>query len=819
MINSKYKWKISNKKEELFREKENNISFKLKPLIKKLLISRGIGSDEKIEKFLNGTEKDMYNPYLIKDMEKAVSRIEKALENEEKVTIYGDYDVDGITSTTVIYSFLKKIGMNVNYYIPNRLNEGYGMNKNAIKKIAQDETDLIITVDTGITARDEVEIIKDLGMEVVITDHHELTGEIPNAVAVVDSKRLDDEYPFRELAGVGVAFKLVKALDEAFRNNKTIKEKYESLDLDVNDYLEFVCLGTISDVVPLVDENRIIVKEGIKRIKNTQNIGLRILLEMTIGDLSNITARDIAFMVVPKLNAAGRIDDAKIGVELFTEDNEERAREIAKELIKKNDERKKCEQKIYDEAVEIIEKDEYFKDERIIVVKNEGWHHGVIGIVASRLAETYFKPIIIFNQENNVLSGSARTMGGVNIFEVIEKARETLNRFGGHEGAAGLSLDVNKFEDFKSIIIKYANENITDDLLIPYIDVDMEISPDEIDLETIEELKLLEPFGAANEEPVFKINAKVVNATLMGKNEDHLRLKVKGLENSFDCVGFYKADLYENIVMEKEFMIIGTLSINEFNGNKKVQMMLNDMKSNMLDQIENKYNKSLYEKYKLENIEELLAADRDMLVNRKCDLKILSDEGEINNFIEKTLEDAKIEKGFINSNVLVVNNKIDLERIISKYENEVSIFYKTVTDMEIENALKNEGKSLIILSNNISKIVDLTKKYTIIYVDSLESYKSVENLDYCIIKDDVVNVFKRLQYLVKINKNAIYIDELMYNLKNQTIFKVLISLEILKELGIIEFSLNENDLINFDINVGIKNPIENSKIYNVTRKV
>ena len=819
MINSKYKWKISNKKEELFKDKENNISFKLKPLTKKLLISRGIDNDEKVEKFINGTEKDMYSPYLIKDMEKAVSRIEKALENEEKVTIYGDYDVDGITSTTVIYSFLKKVGMNVNYYIPNRLNEGYGMNKNAIKKIAQDETDLIITVDTGITARDEVEIIKDLGMEVVITDHHELTGEIPNAVAVVDSKRLDDEYPFRELAGVGVAFKLVKALDEAFRKNKTIKEKYESLDLDVNDYLEFVCLGTISDVVPLVDENRIIVKEGIKRIKNTQNIGLRILLEMTIGDLSNITARDIAFMVVPKLNAAGRIDDAKIGVELFTEDNEERAREIAKELIKKNDERKKCEQKIYDEAVEIIEKDEYFKDERIIVVKNEGWHHGVIGIVASRLAETYFKPIIIFNQENNVLSGSARTMGGVNIFEVIEKARETLNRFGGHEGAAGLSLDVNKFEDFKNIIIKYANENITDDLLIPYIDVDMEISPDEIDLETIEELKLLEPFGAANEEPVFKINAKVVNATLMGKNEDHLRLKVKGLENSFDCVGFYKADLYENIVMEKEFMIIGTLSINEFNGNKKVQMMLNDMKSNMLDQIENKYNKSLYEKYKLENIEELLAADRDMLVNRKCDLKILSDEDEINNFIEKTLDDAKIEKGFINSNVLVVNNKIDLERIISKYENEVSIFYKTVTDMEIENALKNEGKSLIILSNNISKIVDLTKKYTIIYVDSLESYKSVENLDYCIIKDDVVNVFKRLQYLVKINKNAIYIDELMYNLKNQTIFKVLISLEILKELGIIEFSLNENDLINFDINVGIKNPIENSKIYNVTRKV
>ena len=374
------KWKYQETDEKVVSDiaKKNNIS----KLLATVLVNRGITNQRDIEIFLNPTRKDFHDPYLIKDMNIAVDRIIKAINNKEKTIIYGDYDVDGITSITVLKKFLKERGLDVEYYIPNRLNEGYGLNKSAIDEISKKEYTLIITVDCGISAVDEIEYANSLGIETIVTDHHEPMEQLPKAIAVIDNKRKDSEYPFKNLAGVGVVFKLIQAIGMKLNINE--KEYLK--------YLDIVCIGTISDIVPLVDENRVIAKLGLKLVEVTKNLGLRALINSS--EYKVINSNTISFGIAPRINACGRMGFEKEAVKLFLTEDEKEAQEITEKLNKYNRDRQSIEKSIYEEAIQMIEK-ENLKDRNSIILGSDGWHHGVIGIVSSKITDMYFKPSIL----------------------------------------------------------------------------------------------------------------------------------------------------------------------------------------------------------------------------------------------------------------------------------------------------------------------------------------------------------------------------------------------------------------------------------------
>lgn len=390
-----------NKKWECYEEDAKQVEviarkYGISKLLAMILVNRNIVEDEKVNVFLKPTRRDFYNPFLMPDMDKAVDRIIKAIDNNEKIMIFGDYDVDGITSTTVLKKFLIDRGASVSEYIPNRLHEGYGLNKDAIKKIVDDKYDLIITVDCGISGIEEVEYANSLGIETIVTDHHEPGEVLPKAIAVVDAKRKDNTYPFKGLAGVGVVFKLIQAISQ-----KLNLEEKEFLK-----YLDLVCLGTISDIVPLVDENRVITKLGLKLVEVTKNIGLKTLIN--VAGYKTIDSNTISFGIAPRINACGRMGHAKEALNLFFEEDEQKAETIAKKLNEYNSERQEIEQKIFKEAVEQIERENNNKE--VIVLGKENWHHGVIGIVASKITEMYFKPSILICFEEEIGKGSGRSI-------------------------------------------------------------------------------------------------------------------------------------------------------------------------------------------------------------------------------------------------------------------------------------------------------------------------------------------------------------------------------------------------------------------------
>lgn len=391
--------------------------FNINILVAEIIANREIGSDEDIRIFLNPTRKDFHDPFLFNDMEKAVSRILLAIEQKEKVIIYGDYDVDGITSTSVLKKFLEERNLHVGTYIPNRLNEGYGLNKVAIEKIAKDGYKLIITVDCGISGIEEIDYAKEMGIETIVTDHHETLDILPNAIAIIDAKRKDNKYPFRGLAGVGVVFKLIQAL--------SIK-----LGLDEKEYLKYldlVCVGTISDIVPLVDENRVIAKLGLKLIEVTRNIGLKSLIES--ANYKNIDSNTVSFGIAPRINACGRMGHQKEALKLFLTEDRNEAERITKGLNEYNRRRQETEKEIFEEAVQKIELEKN-KDLNSIVLGSENWHHGVIGIVSSKVTEMYFKPSILICFEGEEGKGSGRSIPGFDLHEALGKCNDSLEKYG-----------------------------------------------------------------------------------------------------------------------------------------------------------------------------------------------------------------------------------------------------------------------------------------------------------------------------------------------------------------------------------------------------
>ena len=557
-----------NRKWECYEIDENKVKeltekYQISNILARILTNKGITEKEKIDLFLNPTRKDFHDPFLMPDMEVTVDRILKAIDNNEKIIIYGDYDADGITSVTVLKSFLEERGLVVESYIPNRLDEGYGLNKAAIKKIYDDGFRLMITVDCGISGIDEVEYANSLGIETLITDHHEPAETLPKALAVVDAKRKDNKYPFNQLAGVGVVFKLIQAI--SIKLNLEEKEYLK--------YLDIVCIGTISDIVPLVDENRVIAKLGLKLVEQTRNIGLKALLEV-IG-FKIIDSSAISFGVAPRINACGRMGNEQLALQLFLSKDYNEAKKLAIKLNEYNIERQTIEKKMFDEATQLIEKNE--KDKTCIVVGNEGWHHGIIGIVSSKVTEMYFKPSILICFEGDEGKGSGRSIPGFDLHEALTKSKNYLEKFGGHAMAVGVTLKKSEFENFKKEFEEYAKScNI--DKIVSIINIDSEISLNNVDINSVKSIKMLEPFGEANKTPLFLIkNLKIKSIRALSEGK-HLKLTLKDDQYMIDAIGFNMGELSEKYLLDDKVDVVGNLDINSFNGMESVQLILKDIR-------------------------------------------------------------------------------------------------------------------------------------------------------------------------------------------------------------------------------------------------
>lgn len=537
--------------------------FSIDRLVANILVNRGIVKDEDIRVFLEPTREDFHDSFLLPDMQIAVDRIIKAIEDKEKIMIYGDYDVDGITSISVLRKFLLERGMSVESYIPNRLEEGYGLNKEAINDIANKGYKLMITVDCGISAIEEVEYANGLGITTIITDHHEPLDELPKALAVIDPKRKDSKYPFNQLAGVGVVFKLIQAIGR-------------KINLDEKEYLKYldlVCVGTISDIVPLVDENRVIAKLGLKLVKVTRNLGLKSLIE--VAGYKEIDSNTISFGVAPRVNACGRMGHENEALDLFLSEDINEVRELTNKLNEYNKVRQDTEKAIVKQALEKIE-DNKENEKNAIILGNEGWHHGVIGIVASKITEMYFKPSILLSYENGIAKGSGRSIPGFDLHEALCKCSKCLEKYGGHEMAVGLRLKQENFGKFKEEFEKVAKESKLEEIQ-PIIYIDGVLSASDMNIDLVKQLKQLEPFGEGNKMPLFAYKGLKINSIRALTEGRHLKLTLRDDNLIIDAIGFNMGNLVDEYLIGDKVDIVGVLEINSFNGMENVQINLKDI--------------------------------------------------------------------------------------------------------------------------------------------------------------------------------------------------------------------------------------------------
>lgn len=556
------KWEFYNSDEKLVDEICEK--YNLNKVIGKIIVNRHVVNDEDVRIFITPTRDDFHDPFLFTGMDIAVERIIEAINNKEKILIYGDYDVDGITSTTVLKKYLMDRGIPVDTYIPNRLHEGYGLNKNAIDTIKERNIDLIITVDCGISAIEEVDYAVSLGMDVIVTDHHEVGEKLPNALAVIDAKRKDNTYPFRSLAGVGVVFKLIQALSI----------KLEIKPEEYLKYLDLVCVGTISDIVPLEGENRTIAKLGLMLIKVTRNLGLRELIKSS--GYKEIDSNTISFGVAPRINACGRMGHEEEALKLFLAEDLESATKITKELNEYNTLRQSTEKAIYEEAVQEIDRN-HLDEKNSIVLGGKGWHHGVIGIVSSKVTDKYYKPSILLSFEDDIAKGSGRSVPGFDLYEGLTKCEDLLEKYGGHSMAVGLTLKKENLEKFKERFEQIAKEkNIKE--LVPIIYIDDELKLKDINMELVKSLSILEPFGEANKVPLFLIrNLKIDSIRALSEGR-HLKLTLRDENFVINAIGFELGYLAEEYRIGDRIDVVGTLEINSFNGFSSIQINMKDIR-------------------------------------------------------------------------------------------------------------------------------------------------------------------------------------------------------------------------------------------------
>ncbi len=559
------KWEV-NEADDILISKISD-EFNVSRLVANIIVNKGLKDSHEIEVFLHPRRSDFHDPFLMPDMEIATNRIIKAIKDNEKVAIYGDYDVDGITSSTVLKRFLKDRGLETDVYIPNRLNEGYGLNEEAIKEISEKKYTLIVTVDCGITGNKEIELANSLGIETVVTDHHEPTEELPKALAVVDCKRKDNKYPFNGLAGVGVAFKLIQAISIKLG----IKEE------EYLKYLDLVCVGTISDIVPLVDENRTISKLGLRLVKQTKNIGLKVLLD-SIG-YQKIDSNTISFGVAPRINACGRMGHEKEALDLFLTNNIEEAQKITQNLNKYNLERQEIEKRIFNEVQEMMQDPEEQKLPCIVLGK-ENWHHGVIGIVSSKITDIYFKPSILLCIEDDLAKGSGRSVPGFDLHEALEKCGTYIKQFGGHSMAVGVTIEKANFSKFKDELEEYGTKmNVNS--IVPIIKIDEKIQLQDISIKDIKDLELLEPFGEGNKMPLFQVsNVKIASIRALSEGK-HLKMTLKDDNKFIDTIGFNMGNLSSEYPIGTKIDVVGNLEINNYKGMENIQINLKDIRHSL----------------------------------------------------------------------------------------------------------------------------------------------------------------------------------------------------------------------------------------------
>lgn len=535
-----------------------------------------------------------HNPLLMKDMRKAAERISQAVCGGEKITVYGDYDADGVTATALLYTYLEEAQADVSYYIPDRESEGYGLNSDAVRKIAEGGTDLIVTVDTGISAFEEAKLAAELGMCLIVTDHHEPRGEIPEAFAVVDPKQKDCKYPFRELAGVGVAFKLIGAVEKIENDDgdgtKGLLGGLNAREL-FRKYGGLVCLGTVADIVPLLSENRLFVSRGLKLVSEGTNLGLSALLDAAGVHGRRATAGLLSFTAAPRINACGRISSADSAFELLIAKDKARAEELAKKLDENNLERRDIETRIFKESVDKIKENEALCNDPLLIVSGEGWHNGVIGIVASRLVELYGKPAIVVSFEGDVGRASCRSVPGFNIHEALVSCSQYLERFGGHELAAGFTVKRENYDNLYTELNRLANTASAPPTL--KIRPDMRIKANEISLSTARELKSFEPFGNGNPSPLFYIPAvQIISKTPVGNGHLRLTLNCDGFEFAAVMFSAEKKGFDFNIYDVVD--IAACLEVNLYKDNETLSVIVRNIRKSACF----RYYSGLYKKFR-----------------------------------------------------------------------------------------------------------------------------------------------------------------------------------------------------------------------------
>ena len=538
----------------------------LSRLTARVLAARGCDTTEKARDFMTQSVEGIHDPFLLKDMDKAVYEIRQAIENKQKIAVYGDYDVDGVTATCIMIQYLRKMGADCTYYIPDRLGEGYGLNEAAIQTLYDEGCRLLITVDSGITAEEEAEYAKKLGLKLIITDHHECKEILPVAAAVVNPRRVDNQYPFRELAGVGVAFKVICAL-----------ERHRPIEELLAEYADVVAVGTIADVMPLVGENRIIVSYGLEYLQNTKNYGLHSLMQKLGLDTKVVTSNAVSFTMAPRINAAGRLGGASSAARMFLTDDPQEAAALAEHLCNLNHRRQEEENGIYEQITARLKAHPELTRGKTMLLWGDGWHNGVIGIVSSRLSDRYGVPCLLVSMTGDVGKGSGRSIKGFNLYAALEKNAHLLEKYGGHELAVGFTVKRENAEALRQALEDYANETQAEEI-VPCVNVDCVVEPQELSLREVRGLTALEPFGMGNPQPVFLMNDVRIEEITPISHDRHIKLHLSRQGRYFYAFVFGMGAKSCQFVKGDLLDIVFSAEINSYRGNESTQLVIKDVR-------------------------------------------------------------------------------------------------------------------------------------------------------------------------------------------------------------------------------------------------
>ena len=747
----------------------------------KILVNRGYKTKEQISKFLNPTEKDLINPFLLANMDKVIERIKDAVKNRKRILIFGDYDVDGISAVAILYKYFEKQMIKADYFLPNRYEDGYGLTMETAEKIIEEfSPEFIITVDCGISCYKEVDYLISKGIEVIVTDHHEIPEILPNCL-ILNAKLPNQEYGFTELCGAGLAFKIVQALGE-----------------NINEYLPIAAIATVADIVSLTEENRAIVVLGLQQFNNAP-YGIKLLIkELKIGKL---TSSDIAFKVAPKLNAAGRMGDASIALQLFINKNQQTLMETLVKLTALNIERQQRCNKVYEDAIQKLGSINSNKQKCIILQSND-WDSGLLGIVCARLVEDYNKPTFLFSNENGVLKGSVRSINGINIHTALSNCSSLLETFGGHSMAAGLTLNLNNYELFKKEINEYFNNNFNENDFICEKEFDSKLDNKDITVAFVNELNKLEPFGCGNQKPIFMIEWNKSVVKQIGNYPQHLNII---LNHNVNLIAFNSSEYVQNISYNKTKKALIELQLNEFNGKQSVKCLVKSFSFEGFNKINNELIKGNYFKQTFsKNFYEGFIC--------YCDDIFLQ--------VKECLENSKY------GTLIVCNNANNLEKI----ESLISQYNINYCIEKINN--KNSTNAIVVCLNSYENILNYSNVIflePIICKEYLSNFKAkiyLPKKDRCNVKDFKVNlsreyllqVFSCLKLqgskLVKSNEFNYFLEfkKLNPQLKNFNFSEFVAYIKIFEELKLI---VVDRDL-KYCVNIidGAKNKLESSNYYN-----